>query len=190
LLATVETGYAGISPFVQNKEFESASTLTTKAECDRYARYLGQIKWQRYYGRELASGFGTTLNYAPFQGVDAGNGRYIRDRFGVSLNRDGDAWQFVEDSIGNKTGSIPEIAPPPLPYPPVLISTLNIGDASTQNFVQGVAIAPITFNSSGGQSPYTYSSTTLPTRLIFEFGWSADGNTNSDRNYIGDGDCN
>lgn len=170
LLATVETGYAGVSPFVQSKDFESASTLTTKAECDRYARYLGQIKWQRYYGRELASGFSTTLSYTPFQGVDAGNGRYIRDRFGVSLNRDSDAWQFVEDCIGNKTGAISEIAPPTLPYPPVLISTLNIGNTPTQNFVQGIAIIPITFNASGGQSPYTYSSTTLPAGLSLSSG--------------------
>lgn len=170
LLATVETGYAGISPFVQSKDFESASTLTTKAECDRYARYLGQIKWQRYYGRELASGFGTTLNYAPFQGVYAGNGSYIRDRFGISLNRDGDAWQFVEDCIGNKTGSIPEIAPTVYPFPPLLTSSLNIGAVPTQNLVQGIAITPITFTSSGGQSPYTYSSTALPAGLSLSSG--------------------
>lgn len=170
LLATVQTGSAGVSPFVQSKEFENASTLTTKAECERYAKYLGEIKWQRYYGRELASGFGTVLGYIPFQGVHAGNGAYIRDRFGISLNQEDEEWQFVEDCIGNKTGTIPEIAPPSYPAPPLLTSTLNIGDAPTQNLVQGVVIAPITFYSSGGLAPYTYTSTTLPSGLSLSSG--------------------
>lgn len=165
LLSSVSTNYAGVSPFVNSNEFAQASTLTTKGECEKYARYLGALKWQRYYGRELASGYGTVLNYAPFQGVYAGNGAYIRDRFGISLNREGDEWQFVEDCIGNKTGTITEIAPPSYPYPPLLTSTLNIGAIPNQSFTQSVIIPSLTFNSSGGQTPYTYSSTTLPAGL-------------------------
>jgi hypothetical protein len=170
LLGAAVTGYAGVSPFVNSNEFANASTLTTKAECEQYARYLGRLKWQRYYSRELASGYGTTLSYAPFQGVDAGNGSYIRDRFGISLNQDGDSWQFVEDCIGNKTGTIPEIQAPPLPYPPLLVSTLNIGAIANQSFIQNIPISSITIFSTGGQSPYTYSSTTLPSGLSLSSG--------------------
>jgi hypothetical protein len=118
LLGAVETGYAGVSPYVNSNEFTNASTLTTKAECEKYAQYLGRLKWQRYYGRELAAGFGTVLGYVPFQGVYAGNGSYIRDRFGISLNFESDTWQFVEDCIGNKVASIPEILSPSYPALP------------------------------------------------------------------------
>ena len=131
---------------------------------------LGRMKWQRYYGRELASGFGTVLGYVPFQGVHAGNGAYIRDRFGVSLNFEDGAWQFVEDCIGNKTGTIPEIPAPPIPSPPLLVSTLNIGSVPNQSFTQGIPISPITFYSAGGLAPYTYSTTTLPTGLSLSSG--------------------
>jgi hypothetical protein len=170
LLGAIETGYAGVSPFVNSNEFTSASTLTTKAECEQYARMLGRMKWQRYYGRELASGFGTVLGYVPFQGVHAGNGAYIRDRFGISLNQEDGAWQFVEDCIGNKTGTIPEIPAPPIPSPPLLVSTLNIGSVPNQSFTQGIPISPITFYSAGGLAPYTYSSSTLPTGLSLSSG--------------------
>ena len=170
LLGAIETGYAGVSPFVNSNEFTSASTLTTKAECEQYARMLGRMKWQRYYGRELASGFGTVLGYIPFQGVHAGNGAYIRDRFGISLNQEDSAWQFVEDCIGNKTGTIPEIPAPPIPSPPLLVSTLNIGSVPNQSFTQGIPISPITFYSAGGLAPYTYSSSTLPTGLSLSSG--------------------
>lgn len=170
LLGAVETGYAGVSPYVNSNEFTSASTLTTKAECEQYARMLGRMKWQRYYSRELASGFGTVLTYVPFQGVHAGNGSYIRDRFGVSLNFEDGAWQFVEDCIGNKTGTIPEIPAPPIPSPPLLVSTLNIGSVPNQSFTQGIPISPITFYSAGGLAPYTYSPTTLPTGLSLSSG--------------------
>jgi hypothetical protein len=165
LLGSAITGYTGVSPYVNSNEFASASTLTTTAECNAYAAYLGKLKWQRYYGRELASGFGTVLSFTPFQGVYAGNGAYIRDRFGVSLNREGESWQFVEDCIGNKVASIPEIAPPNYPYPPLLTSALNIGAIPDQTYVQGIPIASITFISAGGQQPYTYSSTSLPAGL-------------------------
>ncbi len=170
LLGAVETGYAGVSPFVNSNEFTNASTLTTKAECEQYARMLGRMKWQRYYGRELASGFGTVLGYVPFQGVHAGNGAYIRDRFGVSLNFEDDAWQFVEDCIGNKVASIPEIPSPSYPAPALLISTLNIGIMPNQSYTQDLPITSLTFNSSGGQPPYTYSSTTLPSGLSLSSG--------------------
>lgn len=161
LLGTVRTGYAGVSPFVNSKGYETASTLTTKAECDRYASYLGRIKWQRYYGRELASGFGTVLNYAPFQGVQAGSGAYIRDRFGVSLNRDGDEWQFVEDCIGNKTGTIAEIQAPPLPYPPLLLSSLAIGIVPDQTVRQNQLVS-INLLAAGGTTPYRFFLDSIP----------------------------
>lgn len=170
LLGAVETGYAGVSPFVNSNEFAQASTLTTKAECERYARYLGQLKWQRYYGRELAAGFGTVLGYVPFQGVYAGNGSYIRDRFGVSLNFEDGAWQFVEDCIGNKVASIPEIPSPSYPAPALLLGTLNIGAMPNQSYTQGLPITSLVFNSSGGATPYTYSSTTLPSGLSLSSG--------------------
>jgi hypothetical protein len=170
LLGKVETNYAGVSPFVNSNEFANASTLTTKAECEKYAQYLGQLKWQRYYGRELASGFGSTLSYAPFQSVHAGNGVFIRDRFGISLNQEGDSWQFVEDCIGNKFASIPEVQAPPLPYPPVLVTALNIGAIANLTLTQNLPISSITFNSSGGVTPYTYSSTTLPSGLSLSSG--------------------
>jgi hypothetical protein len=169
LLATVSTGYAGISPFVQNRDFKSASTLTTKGELENYARIMGIMRWQRYYSYEIAAGYQTVLNYAPFQIVDAGDGRFIRDRFGVSLNYENESWQFVEDCIGNLVGGITAIAPPRVPFPPLLISSLNIGAIPTQNFIQGVAINSVTFNASGGVLPYTFSAT-LPSGLSLSSG--------------------
>jgi hypothetical protein len=165
LLATVGTGYAGISPFVQNRDFKSASTLTTKGELENYARMMGIIRWQRYYSYEIAAGYQTVNSYTPFQAVDAGDGRFIRDRFGVSLNYESGSWQFVEDCIGNLVGNIPTIAPPQLPYPPILQSSLNIGDVPAQNFTQGIPIESITFSAAGGIAPYTFSSITLPVGL-------------------------
>ena len=165
LLATVSTGYAGISPFVQNRDFKSASTLTTKGELENYARLLGITRWQRYYSYEISAGYQTVNSYQPFQTVDAGDGRFVRDRFGVSLNQEGDQWQFVEDCIGNLVGNIPPISPPVLPYPAILQSTLNVGAVPTQNFIQGIPIEPITINASGGVLPYTFSSTTLTSWL-------------------------
>lgn len=165
LLATVSTGYSGISPFVQNRDFKSASTLTTKGELENYARLMGAMRWQRYYSYEIASGYQTVLNYQPFQTVDAGDGRFVRDRFGVSLNYENGSWQFVEDCIGNLVGDIPAIAQPRVPFPPLLQSSLNIGSVPTQNFIQGVPIESITFSAAGGVAPYTFSSTSLPSGL-------------------------
>ena len=165
LLAKVQTGRAGVSNFVQSRDFQSASTLTTTAELSAYAKWLGETRWQRYYSRELACGYTSTLGYQPFQGVLAGNGLFIRDRFGISLNNEGDSWQFVEDCIGNKIGTIPEVAAPPIAYPPLLISTLNIAAIATQNLTVGIPITPIQLAIAGGTAPYTFSSATLPLGL-------------------------
>jgi len=165
LLAKVQTNYAGVSPFVQSRDFVSASTLTSNAELADYARWLGSVRWQRYYSREIASGYQSTLSYSPFQGVYAGNGVFIRDRFGISLNREGDSWQFVEDCIGNKVAGIPEIAAPPIPFPPLLTTALNIGAIPNLSVVVDTAISPINLAASGGTTPYVFSSSTLPSGL-------------------------
>ncbi len=165
LLAKVQTNYAGVSPFVQSRDFVSASTLTSNAELADYARWLGSVRWQRYYSREIASGYQSTLSYSPFQGVYAGNGVFIRDRFGISLNREGDSWQFVEDCIGNKVAGIPEIAAPPIPFPPLLTTALNIGTIPNLSVVVDTAISPINLAASGGTTPYVFSSSTLPSGL-------------------------
>ena len=161
LLATVSTGYAGISPFVQNRDFKSSSTLTTKGELENYARMLGVTRWQRYYSYEIAAGYQTVLNYQPFQTVDAGDGRFIRDRFGVSLNYEDESWQFVEDCIGNLVGNITAIAPPQIPYPPLLLSNLAVCTIATTTVRQDQSFS-IALSASGGTAPYQFRLDPLP----------------------------
>jgi hypothetical protein len=153
-----EFSYPSFGNFVRSQDWVQPETLLNDAGCNFLAFLVGLFRYQRYFSRQIEHGYGSDiLFYQPFQIVDVGKGRYVRDGFSFSINEAGEAgYEAIASYTGNLVGFIPEIPPPVEPLPPVLGVGLAIAQVRNQSFFLGYPVV-VLLSAAGGVPPYSFS---------------------------------
>jgi hypothetical protein len=98
----------------------------------------------------------------------------------IDIIRQGENGVSVEFSfLGIFLGLVATLPDPAPPTPKLAISGLSVKAQESIFVVSGVAIAPITFVASGGNTPYTWSSSALPSGLSLSSGGVLSGTPSS-----------
>lgn len=155
LTGQAEFDYAGFSAYVPNQDEIQANSLVDNAGCDRLARLEGNLRWQRYYAREISHGYHPSLlTYQPFQIAHVHTGAVIRDGLTVSMgdSETGDRKKFEISYRGNLLGVIPPVpeSPGSAAIPAPLISQILELPSTVEQFGDWFII--------GGPSSYTFES--------------------------------
>ena len=98
----------------------------------------------------------------------------------IDIVRQGESNVSVEFSfLGIFLGLVATLPDPAPPTPRLATSSLSVRSQESIFVVSGVAIAPITFVASGGNTPYTWSSSALPSGLSLSSGGVLSGTPSS-----------
>jgi hypothetical protein len=151
-----------VPPFFRQAAPITSTTLRRNFEACNLGRFLGNLAWQRYLGRQIVHPVETMFLNGEFKPIRRANfvdGAFILD--GLTLQVD-DQGKMALQAIGNFLGTIPEIPAPIRQSPFFPPAGLSVQPVPNQTAFVNISVRPIQLVAFGGTTPYAFSATGLP----------------------------